>query len=103
MNTGRQQGIYATPDAYLSAERVSETKHEYLAGVVYAMAGASREHNVISRNLMVALGTQLRGKKCEPFGSDMRLRMARPIPPKPSNISAQVAGSGTGAMLSVAE
>ena len=34
----RKEDIYLTPDEYLCGERVSQTKHEYLAGVVYVFA-----------------------------------------------------------------
>ena len=74
----RQKDIYATPEEYLCGERVSQTKHEYLAGVIYAMAGASREHNLVAGNIFGELRNRLRGKKCAPFGSDMRLRIRRP-------------------------
>src|SRR5688572_18512025 len=74
----RKQDLYATPEEYLSAERISETKHEYLAGVIYAMAGASREHNLVAGNVFGEVRNQLRGKKCIPFGSDMRLRIRKP-------------------------
>lgn len=60
---------------YLSGELVSEVRHEYLAGVVHAMAGASDKHNFISHNLAGLLYNQFRGKSCAPFGSDMKLRM----------------------------
>ena len=60
---------------YLAGEILSEEKHEYLAGVAYAMAGAGYEHNTICMNLIVALGTRLRGKPCQPFSSDMKVRV----------------------------
>jgi Uma2 family endonuclease len=60
---------------YLALERESELKHEYINGVAYAMAGASREHNAIAANLVIALGTRLRGKPCRPVGSDQRLHV----------------------------
>jgi Uma2 family endonuclease len=71
----RKQDLYVTPEDYLAAERISETKHEYLAGVIYAVASGSRGYNQIARNILTELALQLRGKKCEPFGSDMRLRI----------------------------
>lgn len=64
-----------TVEDYLEGELRAETKHEYLGGVVYGMAGASEEHNVIAANLMGLLHAQLRGKGCQPFGSDMKVRL----------------------------
>src|SRR4051794_6052311 len=69
---------YLTPEEYLQWEALSETKHEYADGFVYAMEGASRIHNVLTGNIFVELHRQLRGKKCRPFSSDMRLRIAPP-------------------------
>ncbi len=64
-----------TVDEYLESELQAEVKHEYLGATVYSRAGASEAHNVIAMNLYAALGTQLRGKPCQPFGSDMKLRI----------------------------
>lgn len=65
-------------EEYLADELLSEVKREYLGGVVYAMAGASEAHNRIATRLLSMLDTRLRGKPCEPFGSDMKVRL-RPL------------------------
>ncbi len=67
-----------TVEEYLADEALSDLKREYLGGVVYAMAGASEPHNRIATNLGAMLHNQLRGKRCEAFGSDMKLRL-RPL------------------------
>jgi Uma2 family endonuclease len=64
-----------TEDDYLAAEARAMQRHEYIDGVVYAMAGASEAHNRIAMNLWGMLHQQLRGKSCEPFGSDMKVRI----------------------------
>lgn len=67
--------LLVTPQEYLDRERKAEYKSEYLAGEVLAMAGASREHNLIATNILIEIGTQLRGRPCEVYGSDMRVRI----------------------------
>ncbi|MGH7468460.1 MAG: Uma2 family endonuclease [Longimicrobiales bacterium] len=64
-----------TPAEYLDAERRAETKSEYYAGEVFAMAGASQAHNLIVTNLIVALGTQVRGSACRVYPGDMRVKV----------------------------
>jgi Uma2 family endonuclease len=54
---------------------VSPVKHEYVAGVVYAMAGARNVHNLITTNATVALGIRLRGRPCRPYNSDTKIRI----------------------------
>lgn len=75
MSTMPQKTRY-TPEEYLSLERSAEHKHEFFAGEIFAMAGASKEHVRISGNLYFHLRLQLQGKPCEPFNSDMRIKVA---------------------------
>jgi len=65
-----------TPQEYLAWERRQETRHEYFDGEVYAMTGASREHNLLSLNIAVSLHAQLRGKPCEVYTNDMRVKVS---------------------------
>lgn len=62
---------YITEQEYLVFERASTSKHEYFDGQIYAMAGASRIHNLIAGNTLAALHGQLRRKPCQVFPSDM--------------------------------
>lgn len=64
-----------SPEDYLAGELVSDIKHEYRGGYVYAMSGAKTQHNRIAMSVSLCLGSQLRGKKCEPFNSDMKVRV----------------------------
>ena len=52
---------------YLAGELNSPIKHEFVAGVVYAMAGARNTHNDISGNVFASMHTRLRGRKCRPY------------------------------------
>ena len=64
---------------YLAGEEISGVKHEYLGGAVHAMAGtASNQHNMIATSALLALGFQLRGKTCQPFNSDTKVRIDYP-------------------------
>ncbi len=72
------QPNFKTPlsvEAYLEGELRSELRHEYLAGEVYAMTGASAPHNLIAGNLFAALHAHLRSGPCRVFMSDMKLRL----------------------------
>lgn len=64
-----------TPEEYLAWESTATEKHEYYRGEVFAMAGASVRHNVIAKNLMIGIGVRLRGKQCQPYGSDLRIHI----------------------------
>src|ERR1044072_7634205 len=60
---------------YLENEKASAVRHEYLAGLVYAMAGASATHNLIALNLASRLRAHLRGGPCRAFISDMKVKI----------------------------
>jgi len=67
---------YVSADEYLALERKAEFKSEYIDGVVYALAGASRRHNLIVGNTIIALGTQLKNRNCSVYPSDMKVHVA---------------------------
>jgi len=62
-------------EAYLEIENASPEKHEYYKGEVFAMSGAKMPHNAISKNLSGSLFIKLKGKKCQPYGSDVRVHV----------------------------
>jgi Uma2 family endonuclease len=64
-----------TVEDYLDGELSSPIKHEYLGGVVYAMAGARIVHNVIAGNAFANLHVRLRGRRCQPYNSDTKIRV----------------------------
>ncbi len=66
---------FVTPEEYLQLERESEEKHEYINGAIHAMSGASLPHVFINADLMIAIGNKLKGQRCQPLGSDMRVRV----------------------------
>jgi Uma2 family endonuclease len=67
---------FITPEEYLRMERASEERHEYFRGEVFAMSGASREHNLISANTNRHIGAQLDERPCELYQSDMRVKVS---------------------------
>jgi Uma2 family endonuclease len=64
-----------TPDEYLALERASETKHEFYAGEIFAMGGASEGHVLIVNNLVASFVTQFRGRPCKTYSNDMRVKI----------------------------
>lgn len=64
-----------TVKEYLDGELVSDIRHEYIAGQVFAIAGASANHNLIAGNMYSRLRSHLRGSKCSTFMSDMKVRI----------------------------
>jgi Uma2 family endonuclease len=60
---------------YLAIEKAAEFKSEFYDGEMFAMAGASRDHNRVRENLVGELFGRLRGGPCSSFSSDMRVRV----------------------------
>lgn len=69
---------YLSPEEYLALERKAEFKSEYMDGVVYAMAGASKRHNLIVANIIITIGAQLKGRPCKVYPSDLKVRVPSP-------------------------
>lgn len=64
-----------TEEEYLAIERQAEFRSEFFAGEMFALAGASRRHNRIVTNLVVALDGQLAMRPCNVYSNDMRVKV----------------------------
>jgi Uma2 family endonuclease len=67
-----QRASYAD---YLAVEQDSERRHEFIDGVIVAMAGGSDEHNVIAGNIGALLHSR-KAKGCRYYPSDQRFWIA---------------------------
>ncbi|EGV32456.1 protein of unknown function DUF820 [Thiorhodococcus drewsii AZ1] len=65
------------PDDYLTSEQSSDIRHEYVAGRLFAMAGAGEAHNRIAGNVFFHLRGVTRGTTCAAFISDMKVRVLK--------------------------
>ena len=67
-------------EAWISPQQAAEMedrdgiKYEWMDGCIYAMAGASPIHNTIASNISGLLFNHLRGKPCQVWSSDMKVR-----------------------------
>jgi Uma2 family endonuclease len=74
MSTAKKLNLVSVAD-YLAGELISPVKHEYLGGVVYAMAGARNAHNLIASNTSGTVFGRLRGSGCRQYNSDTKIRI----------------------------
>jgi len=74
LQSEKQQPL--TPEQYLEIERKAEYKSEYFNGETFAMAGASRRHNLITGNVFAAIHRQIRNRPCEAYTNDMRVKVS---------------------------
>ena len=77
MNAVKDFALVSEAD-YLTGELLSAVKHEYVAGVLYPMAGASNAHSRIAINILALIDGHLREGPCEAFGSDTKIRIRLP-------------------------
>jgi Uma2 family endonuclease len=63
-----------TFEEYLQLEEKHEIRHEFVDGFMFAMAGASDEHNLISLNIATAARAATRNTNCRAYHTDMKLR-----------------------------
>ena len=66
---------YITVEEYLAGEEVGDVGHEYVAGQVFAMAGATEAHGVISGNVFAILRLHVRGSACRAFQENLQVRI----------------------------
>src|SRR5437867_4399511 len=64
-----------TETEYLELERRAEFKSEFFEGEVFAMSGGTPLHSQIATNLAAEFRNQLKGKRCVPYNSDLRLKV----------------------------
>lgn len=74
MATARQVTFISEED-YLEGEKITELKHEYVDGHIYAMAGAHSNHNSLALNISSEFKNHLKGKPCRAYMSDMKVRI----------------------------
>jgi len=71
----KQPAEWLSVEAYLQGELSSEIKHEYIDGAVYAMAGASKNHQRITANVSGEFWTPLKNTPCEAFSSAIKVKV----------------------------
>jgi Uma2 family endonuclease len=71
-----ERKTHLRPEEYLALERKAGFRSEYLDGDMVAMSGGSREHNLIVTNIVRELSAQLKGRPCEVYPSNMRVKVS---------------------------
>jgi Uma2 family endonuclease len=77
MSTAPQR--HYTEAEYLAFDRASEIKHEFYRGEIFALSGASCQHNRINFNLSACLHGQLKDRDCDAYANDMRVKVQSTI------------------------
>lgn len=69
---GRRHHRYTYAE-YVALEHDSPTKHEFLDGEIYAMAGGSEDHSALAVNVLAALVRAVEDRPCRVHSSDLRI------------------------------
>ena len=69
------QPRFISEEEYAEMEEISNEKHEYFDGQVYAMSGGTNRHAVICLNAGGTLRENLKGKTCRAVGSEQRVKI----------------------------
>ncbi|MGI4787278.1 MAG: Uma2 family endonuclease [Janthinobacterium lividum] len=64
---------YYTLEQYVELEENATYKSEFVAGRIYAMSGGTPKHSLISGNIILGVGSLLRGSPCKVYTSDLRV------------------------------
>lgn len=72
MLQGRRLHRYTYAE-YVALERESPTKHEFLDGEIYAMAGGSEDHSALAAEILRVLGNAIGDRPCRVHTSDLRI------------------------------
>ncbi len=68
-----------TIEEFLAWEKGQELRWEFDGFAPVAMTGGTAGHSAIQRNLSIALGVRLRGSPCQPYTTDLKIRVAGSI------------------------
>ena len=82
MHPAPKRADKVTVAEYLQREWDSVERHTYIDGELFAMAGESGNHGDISVNLVVSIGSQLKGTPCRAKTKDTKVRSS-PAGPRP--------------------
>ncbi len=70
-----QTQLRISPEEYLAIERRATYRCEYVNGEMFAMAGATRQHNRISANLVGEIHPHIKSRDCNVYSSDFRVHV----------------------------
>jgi len=66
---------WISPEEYLNIERRATFRSEYINGEMFAMAGATRQHNRIASNVVSEINQRIKSRDCNIYSSDLRVHV----------------------------